>query len=83
MDLFVECYGSVAGNLALATLAQGGVYIAGGIAPKILTRLKTGSFMHAFNDKGRMAHLTRGMPVHVITDPKVGLLGAALAARRM
>jgi glucokinase len=83
LALFVHAYGSVAGNLALATLARGGVYIAGGIAPKVLPLLKDGRFMAAFNRKGRMSGLTRAMPVYVITDPKVGLLGAALAARRL
>lgn len=83
LALFVDAYGSVAGNLALAALARGGVYVAGGIAPKILPMLKDGRFMAAFNRKGRMAPLTRTMPVYVITDPKAGLLGAAIAARRL
>jgi glucokinase len=83
MTLFVDAYGSVAGNLALTALARGGVYIAGGIAPKVLPLLKGGRFITAFNHKGRMTPLTKAMPVYVITDPKVGLLGAALAARRL
>jgi glucokinase len=83
LDIFVASYGSVAGNLALATLAQGGVYIAGGIAPKILPRMVEGRFLQAFNEKGRMSRITRGLPVQVITNPKVGLIGAALAARRL
>jgi glucokinase len=83
LDLFVSIYGAVAGNLALTLLAGGGVYIAGGIAPKILDRLKAGGFMHAFNAKGRFAELASNFPVHVVTNPKVGLQGAALVASRM
>ncbi|MGE0082683.1 MAG: glucokinase [Thiohalomonadaceae bacterium] len=83
LALFVEAYGSVAGNLALAALARGGVYVGGGIAPKILPLLRDRRFIAAFNRKGRMSPLTRAMPVYVITDPKVGLVGATLAARRL
>jgi len=83
LELFAGIYGSVAGDLALVTLATGGVYIAGGIAPKILPYMTSDHFLKAFNDKGRMASLTLGMPVHVITEPKVGLIGAALAAGRL
>ena len=83
LDLFCQVYGAVAGNLALACLADGGVYIAGGIAPRILPRLQAGGFLRAFTDKGRMGRLLEAMPVHVITQPKVGLLGAAAAAGRL
>lgn len=83
LALFVEAYGSVTGNLALAALARGGVYVGGGIAPKILPLLRDGRFIAAFNRKGRMTPLTRAMPVYVITDPKAGLVGAALAACRL
>ena len=65
-----------AGNLALATLARGGVYIAGGIARKIAAKMNDGGFMRAFVDKGRFADLLRRYPVHIVTDPKVGLKGA-------
>lgn len=80
LDLFVAVYGAHAGNLALLTLPYGGLYIAGGIAPRILPRLAGGRFMAAFNDKGRMAHLTAEIPVAVVINPRVGLLGAASVA---
>jgi glucokinase len=83
LDMFVAIYGAQAGNLALACLASGGVYIGGGIAPKILSRLKSGRFMQAFRSKGRMSELLAKFPVQVITNPKVGLLGAAVAASRL
>src|SRR5262249_19445158 len=82
LDLFVDAYGSFSGNLALATLAHGGVYIAGGIAPKIVTKLKDGAFIRAFLNKGRFTELLAGMPVHVIMNPQVGLYGALLEAER-
>lgn len=76
LDLFVALYGAEAGNLALKTMATGGVYIGGGIAPKILGRLKTGAFLRAFNAKGRMAPLMASMPVRIILNPGTALLGA-------
>lgn len=83
MDIFVDIYGAQAGNLGLTCLANGGVYVAGGIAPKIIDRLTTGSFIHAFNDKGRMTKLTEKMPVKVVINPQVGLLGSLVAASRL
>ena len=83
MDLFVEVYGAYAGDLALAGLCRGGVYVAGGIAPKIIDKLREGGFMKAFRDKGRFSGLMEEIPVHVVMNPKVGLLGAAEEARRM
>jgi len=83
LDLFVDIYGAQAGNLALTAGATGGVYIAGGIAPKIISRLTDGRFMRAFRDKGRMAHYVENMPVQVVMRPEVGLIGAALAATRL
>lgn len=83
VDLFVRIYGAQAGNLALTVNATGGVYIAGGIAPKMLKRLTAGAFMDAFKHKGRMSHLVARMPVHVIVNPAVGLMGTALAASRL
>ena len=83
MDLFVEVYGAYAGNLALTGLCRGGVYVAGGIAPKIIDKLREGGFMKAFRDKGRFSGLMEEIPVHVVMNPKVGLLGAAEEARRM
>ena len=80
LDLFVDAYGAQAGNLALTVLATGGVYLAGGIARQIAPKLGDGSFMNAFLRKGRMAGLLARMPVQVILNPDVGLLGAAAAA---
>ncbi len=78
VDRMVRIYGSEAGNLALKSIPTGGLYLAGGIAPKILPRLKKG-FLGAFLDKGRMKPLLQKIPVHVITDGDVGLRGAAAA----
>jgi len=83
LDIFASAYGAFAGNMALATLARGGVYLAGGIAPKLSTKLKDGTFMRAFMGKGRFADLLATMPVHIIMNPNVGLLGAAAEAQRM
>ncbi|MBI4455605.1 MAG: glucokinase [Acidobacteria bacterium] len=77
LNLFVSIYGAEAGNLALKTLALGGVYIGGGIAPKIQTKLVDGVFMQAFTDKGRFEKYTRDIPVYVILDDKTTLKGAA------
>ncbi len=83
LELFVEIYGAYAGNLALLGLCRGGVYIAGGIAPRIIDTLMKGSFMHAFRNKGRYAEMMSKIPVHVIMNPQVGLLGAGLEAQRL
>lgn len=83
VELFVEIYGAQAGNLALVTLARGGIYIAGGIAPKMLGELKRGGFEQAFLAKGRLRPVLEAMPIHVVLRPDVGLLGAAAVARRM
>ncbi|MFQ5846273.1 MAG: glucokinase [Candidatus Methylomirabilales bacterium] len=80
LHLFVSLYGAEAGNLALKALATGGVYVGGGIAPKILDQLKDGTFMAAFTDKGRLSPLLEAMPVRVILDPKTALYGAARCA---
>ena len=80
LDIFASVYGAQAGNLALTVLATGGVYLAGGIAPRIITKLKDGTFMTAFRSKGRLSGLVARMPVHAIMSPDVGLLGAAAAA---
>jgi len=82
LDLFCRIYGQQAGNLALTVLAEGGIYIAGGIAPKIIAKLEDGNFMQAFRAKGRYQAWLTQLPVHVVMNPKVGLLGAALAASR-
>ena len=83
LDLFVAVYGAFAGNMALATLARGGVYISGGIAPKIAPKLKEGAFLRAFANKGRFGDLLAAMPVHVVMNPQVGLYGALLEAARL
>lgn len=83
LELFVRIYGAEAGNLALKVLARGGVYIAGGIAPRIVGKLEDGEFLHAFSDKGRFAGLLESIPVHVVLNPKVGLMGAARVAERI
>jgi glucokinase len=80
LDLFIAAYGSFAGNMALGALARGGVYIAGGIAPKIVNRLKDGSFMRAFTGKGAFTPLLSGIPVRVVMDAQVGLRGALRVA---
>jgi glucokinase len=83
LDVFVAAYGAFAGNMALSTLARGGVYVAGGIAPKIAAKLRDGAFMRAFTDKGRFGDLLATIPVHVIMNPQVGLYGALLEAERL
>lgn len=82
LDLFIDCYGNVAVDHALHVLARGGVYIAGGIAPKILSRLRQGRFLEAFNAKGVHSAVVREMPVSVVTNEKLGLLGCAWLAAR-
>lgn len=82
LDLFVQVYGAFAGNMALGTLSRGGVYIAGGIAPKIADKLTDGRFMAAFLDKGRFRALLETMPVDVVMNPAVGLYGAFEVAHR-
>ena len=80
LDLFVRIYGAVAGDLALLSLPRGGLYIAGGIAPRILPRLQSGGFMAAFLDKAPMQALLRSIPVRVVLNPEAGLIGAARVA---
>ena len=77
LDLWVAAFGAEAGNLALKALAVAGVYLGGGIAPKILPKLKDGTFLAAFQRKGRLSDVVREMPVRVILNPKVALYGAA------
>jgi glucokinase len=80
LDLFVEAYGAEAGNLALRSVATGGLYVGGGIAPKILPALTDGRFIRAFQDKGQFRALLSNIPVSVILNAEAGLLGAAVAA---
>ena len=83
LNSFVSILGTEAGNLALKVLATGGVYLGGGIPPRILPALEEGRFLDAFRAKGRMSDLMERMPVHVILNPKVALLGAASHCLRM
>jgi glucokinase len=83
LDLFCEIFGAQAGNLALTMISTGGVYLAGGIAPRIVERLRSGPFLTAFRDKGRLSELLARIPVHVIMNPNGALLGAAAVAGRM
>ncbi len=80
MQLFVSLYGAEAGNLALKVMSRGGLYVGGGIAPKILPLLQTGTFLEAFLDKGRMRPLLAAMPVKVILNDRAALYGPALFA---
>ncbi len=77
LDMMVSIYGAEAGNLALKVLSVGGLYVGGGIAPKILEKLKDGTFIKAFQDKGRLSQLLINMPVRVILDSGSALIGAA------
>lgn len=79
VDIFVDLYGAEAGNLALKVLPTGGLFVAGGIASKLLPRLRDGRFLAAFGDKGRLSPLLREMFVAVVKNTDVGLLGAGLA----
>ncbi len=80
LDLWISVYGAEAANLALKVMATGGLFLAGGISPKILTKLKGPAFMRAFVEKGRLRPLVESIPVQVITNDKAGLLGAARCA---
>jgi glucokinase len=79
LDLWVEIYGSEAGNLAVRTVARGGIYVAGGIALKILPRLMDGRFAAAVRDKEKMAYFLEQVPIHVVLDEECPLKGAAYA----
>jgi glucokinase len=80
LEMFVEAYGAEAGNLGLRYMASAGVYIGGGIAPKILPAMESGAFMAAFLDKDPLVDLLRTYPVKIILNPAAGVLGAAVRA---
>jgi glucokinase len=82
LDLFAAVYGAQAGNLALTVLATGGIYVAGGIAPKLIDKLRDGTFMAAFRSKGALGPFLTRVPVHVIMSPDAALFGAAAVAQR-
>jgi glucokinase len=83
LQLFIAAYGAEAGNLALKLLPYGGLYIAGGIAAKLLPLMEDGTFLGAFQHKGRMRPLLERMPVNIVLNPQVGLIGAALHAAKL
>ena len=80
LDMWISVYGAEASNLALKLMATGGIYLAGGISPKIISKLTGPGFMQAFLDKGRLSPLLEAIPVQVIMNDKIGLLGAARCA---
>lgn len=77
LHMFVSILGAEAGNLALAVVATGGVYIAGGIPPRVIPALHDAAFMHAFRKKGRLSDMLENIPIYVVTNRTVALLGAA------
>jgi glucokinase len=83
LHMFVSAYGAEAGNLALRGLALGGIYVGGGIAPKILPAIRSGAFMLAFRDKAPMAEMLSKVPVKIILNEEAGLLGAAWCATEL
>ncbi|MEO0455345.1 MAG: glucokinase [Cyanobacteria bacterium P01_A01_bin.114] len=83
LSIFVGAYGAEAGNLAIKLLPFGGLYVAGGVAAKNLALMKSGKFVEAFTHKGRMSNLLEKIPVHVVTNQNVGLIGAAILAARL
>lgn len=83
LDLFASMYGAEAGNLALKSMALSGVYVGGGIAPKVLPKLQDGSFMRGFMNKGRYKKLMSSIPVRVIQNDRAGLIGAAAVAAKL
>jgi glucokinase len=80
LDLWTEVYGSEAGNLAVRAVARGGIYVAGGIAVKILPKLTDGRFVAAARDKEKMQDFLSKVPIHVVLDEECPLKGAAYAA---
>jgi glucokinase len=83
LELFVTLYGAEAGNLALKCVAVGGVFVGGGIAPKMLPILKSGAFMRGFTDKGRFSELMKKIEVNVALNPRAPLIGAGHYAAEM
>ncbi len=83
MTIFAQAYGGQAGNFALSSLAVGGVFIAGGIAAKNLHHLQAGLFIDAFNAKGKMSHIMQRIPVNVIVNQSVGLIGSRVYGEKI
>jgi len=80
MQIFVEAYAAEVGNLALKLIPNGGLYIAGGVAPKILPLLQDGTFLQVLKSKGRVSPVLEDIPIHIVLNPEVGLIGAMLHA---
>ncbi|PZU94440.1 MAG: glucokinase [Pseudanabaena sp.] len=80
MEIFVSAYAAEAGNLALKLIPNGGLYIAGGIAPKILPLLQESNFLEILKFKGRVSPILSDIPIHVVLNPEVGLIGAMIYA---
>jgi glucokinase len=78
MEIFIEAYGAETGNLALKLLPYGGIYITGGIAAKILPLMQDGRFLRTLKDKGRVSSLIDEIPIHIVLNPQVGLVGSVL-----
>ncbi|MFM7886120.1 MAG: glucokinase, partial [Pseudanabaena sp.] len=78
MQMFVEAYAAEVGNLALKLIPNSGLYIAGGIAPKILPLLQDGAFLRILKGKGRVSPVLEDIPIHIVLNPEVGLIGATL-----
>lgn len=83
MDIFIRVYGAAVGNLALTTLPYGGLFIVGGIAPKLISQLEGGVFMEMFRDKGRVSNLFKDIPLCIVKNTDVGLNGSAVYAKRI
>ncbi|MEM9806045.1 MAG: glucokinase, partial [Cyanobacteria bacterium P01_D01_bin.56] len=83
MEIFVDAYGAAAGNLALKFLPYGGLYVAGGVTAKNIDLIRNGSFLSAFSNKGRMSPLLDDVPLYLVTNQNVGLIGAALRASQI
>ncbi len=82
LELFMKIYGAFVGNIALAALPRGGIYVAGGIAAKIAAQMQGSDFMSAFLDKGRFNGLLAAMPLSIVMNPQIGLLGASMVAQK-
>jgi glucokinase len=81
--MFLACFGNAAANLALVSLATGGLFIGGGIAPRLGEALENGTFLKAFTAKGRLSPVLKKIPVRLILNPRAAVLGAARVAMRM
>jgi glucokinase len=81
LDWFLSLYGAEAGNVALKFLALGGIFLGGGIAPKLVDRMKEGKFLEAFLDKGRFRKLLETIPIRIVLNDETALLGTAVYAR--